>query len=765
MYARSKEITLLGVLHLLQPGNQLHLHVAMKLLIIDNTTADCANTREVLYDKFKDFEFIDIASPEVFESRYPAGDFDLVIVEHALDWTASLPLIRRIKSRFNCVPVIMLARQASVESAVTAMKVGVADFILKSEPSRLIESVGNLASNQSRPIHCTNAQYETQFCEKWDLAISRLTSDYAYSVQCQDDGCLSYEWVTEPFCRITGYRLNKIDHDWKWLVPIHPDDQAIFDGWMSNLLAGQQATCEYRILTSTGEVRWIHDHALPIRDWTAGKVARIYGAAQDITERHLAENDLRIQHRAIESSMNGIIITGVADTDYGIIYANPAFLKMTGYAMQELLGQNCRILQNGDREQPQLQSLRKALHQGQDGYSVLRNYRRDGEMFWNEVYVSPVSDAHGRITNYIGIQNDISERIQSEHQLAASALEIQDLYDKAPCGYHSLGPDGTFIRINNTELAWLGYASDEVIGKLKFTDVITPRSQREFRRSFPRFKKVGHIEDLEFDLVSKDGNIRPVMISAIAIRDDDGNYVMSRSVVYDITDRKQIEDAQRELSGHLQVAREAERTHIAREIHDEFGSLLATLKLDTRWLAKRTPATEQLQHEKLTAMSRLLDEAMHSVKRISTELHPSILDNLGLLPAVEWLVNQFRLHSETDCVLRLPADEHISVPNDRATAIFRILQETLTNISLHAHATQVEIKLETDLNILQLTVQDNGRGIPAKYWTNPRSYGIRGMIERARHFGGEVRISGQPGEGTRVHVCMPLHPDHEQKRP
>ena len=141
---------------------------------------------------------------------------------------------------------------------------------------------------------------------------------------------------------------------------------------------------------------------------------------------------------------------------------------------------------------------------------------------------------------------------QSVHDIHQAADEIHDLYNHAPCGYHSLDTHGTFVRINDTELAWLGYTREEVIGKMHFTDLLTPEGVRIFQEYFPKFKAAGVMRDLEFELVRKDGTFLPVLISATAITDRNGNYLMSRATVYDITARQHAENEIRMLA-HLQA--------------------------------------------------------------------------------------------------------------------------------------------------------------------------------------------------------------------
>ena len=180
-----------------------------------------------------------------------------------------------------------------------------------------------------------------------------------------------------------------------------------------------------------------------------------------------------------------------------------------------------------------------------------------GEQRWVNSRGHIFYDRQGLPLRMIGVHMDVTERRQAEEALKKSAQEIHDLYNLAPCGYHSLDKNGLFVRINDTELEWLGYKRDEVVGKLYFSDVLTPQGVQSFNENFPRFIEAGAIQDIEFDLVRKDGTILPVLLSATAIKDHCGKFLMSRSVVYDMTERKRAEEAIRLSASRLRQLADA----------------------------------------------------------------------------------------------------------------------------------------------------------------------------------------------------------------
>ncbi len=210
----------------------------------------------------------------------------------------------------------------------------------------------------------------------------------------------------------------------------------------------------------------------------------------------------------------------------------------------------------------------------------------------------------------------------------------------------------------------------------------------------------------------------------------------------------------RNLTGYLETAREEERTHIAREIHDDLGQALTALRMDVAWLTKQLPADKPRLVEKASAMSGLIDSTLQTVRRIATDLRPGMLDHLGLVAAIEWQAQELAERARFDCELLL-GDEDVVLDPDLATAIFRIFQETLTNIARHAEATKVCVKLEEGPDEVVLIVRDNGRGITKSQAFGSKSLGLIGMQERARSWGGDVTFQAVPGQGTTVIMRIP----------
>ena len=209
------------------------------------------------------------------------------------------------------------------------------------------------------------------------------------------------------------------------------------------------------------------------------------------------------------------------------------------------------------------------------------------------------------------------------------------------------------------------------------------------------------------------------------------------------------------LAQHEQTRREEDRARMAREIHDELGQALTGLKMDLAWLQKHTRPKQKDLLQKFRDMSDLVDTTIQDVRRIATELRPGMLDDLGLVPAMEWQLQEFQKRSGIRCRFTSSLEE-VALDAEETTVLFRILQETLTNVARHASATRVEVSLDEEQGYVRLRVQDNGRGITESEVEGSRSFGLLGMRERVLLRSGDFSIQGTPGQGTTVVIKLPL---------
>ena len=256
---------------------------------------------------------------------------------------------------------------------------------------------------------------------------------------------------------------------------------------------------------------------------------------------------------------------------------------------------------------------------------------------------------------------------------------------------------------------------------------------------------------------TKQGDVVHLDGSAVARRLPTGEFIAAFCTLRDVTERLKDEAALRE---RIERAREEERTRIARELHDELGSRLTRVRWDIEALEKEMaaapPKTSALVHERLSETTRLVDSTLASIQRIAAELRPTILDDLGLVASLESQVQQFQRATGITCRLDVLLDDEDSPTREQATAVFRIVQEAVTNVSRHACASLVNIVLEQRDGDFALEVRDNGVGISPEDIAKPSALGVLGMRERAALVDGHVDISGRPGKGTVVSVRIPV---------
>jgi two-component system, NarL family, sensor histidine kinase UhpB len=326
----------------------------------------------------------------------------------------------------------------------------------------------------------------------------------------------------------------------------------------------------------------------------------------------------------------------------------------------------------------------------------------------------------------------------------------------APGGFISVSTTGAF------SISVEGYAPrsfEPSHGRLM--ERIHPADRRPIER---RLREVIERETgfgLEFRVIRPNGEERFVRARGEILRDAGGKSRAMLGTLLDFTAHRRNEialeksrETLRELAAHLQTVREEQRAEIAREIHDEMGQGLTAMKIDLVRLRSRLRGQGAPVSELVGSLLVSLDTTIAAVQRIMAELRPAVLDDLGLVPAIEWLSRQFTERTGIGCRLDLP-ETQLALAHDARTALFRILQESLTNVARHAGATQVRVTLDREGQSIRLLVEDDGKGIRTVDLESGRSFGLLGMRERAAVFGGTLTIHGEAGVGTRVCVAIP----------
>jgi PAS domain S-box-containing protein len=320
--------------------------------------------------------------------------------------------------------------------------------------------------------------------------------------------------------------------------------------------------------------------------------------------------------------------------------------------------------------------------------------------------------------------------------------------------------DGRFLYASRNAARDMGLERQSIVGKTWRDFGISDEMAEEFDRRCKRVFSAGKISKNEFFLKTVRGfrHYEYILAPIRGKHNIDGIVATAR----DITDRKRMEKEVRisherlkSLASKLEQVREEERTAISRELHDELGQILSGLRMDLSWLLKRLPEENKALIDKTAFMLSYMEPAIDMIRRISTDLRPGILDDLGLIAAVEWQVQIFRKRTGIDCRLETALEE-ANLGTDLKTALFRIVQESLTNISKHAAATKVFVSLKSDKDQVALRIEDNGKGVKPSDLRKTKSMGILGMKERISILEGKFSIQGVPGKGTFLSVWVPM---------
>ena len=534
----------------------------------------------------------------------------------------------------------------------------------------------------------------------------------------------------------------------------NPEDRR---GFAADLLRdGVVDSRELRLRHKSGALRELLVSAAVIES-DEGKL--ILSQSVDVTERQRAERMLEESERrlatVIEASPMSIAINGIDDGRF--VEANPAFEKLWGYTRDELIGRT--PLELGfwpvpeDRERFIAELQRDGVVYGRE----FRLRRKDGELRDILGSAALIDLKGGKFSLFQSL--DISERKQAERLLEESERRLAKVIEASPEAITIASiDDGSFIQVNPAGERLCGYTREEMIGRsaIELGLWVDPE---ERLRLVEDLQRESEVHGREVHLRHKSGDVRDIFLSAALIDLKGRQFILFQAI--DITEQKAAEKALREqelvlreLSAHHEAVREGERAHIAREVHDELGQALTALKMELSVVAMKSGGTAPQVKESVQALKARVDSIIQTVRDVATALRPAALD-LGLLPGVEWLVGEFRKRSGIQCTVSLTGND-IVLPADRSIVLFRILQESLTNISRHARARKVEILLDHDAERIRMDVQDDGVGFDAEVARGRKTFGLLGMRERAIMLRGEMSITSAPGHGTRVSVSMPI---------
>lgn len=345
------------------------------------------------------------------------------------------------------------------------------------------------------------------------------------------------------------------------------------------------------------------------------------------------------------------------------------------------------------------------------------------------------------------------QRIEESNRKAQN--RFQTIFEKAPLGIALVNlKTGKYYDVNPKYASIVGRHVEELIN-ISHADIIHPDDLQSYYYDIELFL----VNDLASCKIKKrilrqDASVIWIEISIVQFEVMASDEICYLCMIEDVTEHKQMVENLRRLAAHMQDVREEERTRIGREIHDVLGGTLAVLRMDLDWLSKKIIA-EPIR-ERIKLLYQLTGEAIDTARRVSVNLRPNVLDNLGLLGAIEWLVRELEQRTNIVCTLESVISDLSCHNKNYETNIFRIIQEVFINIARHSHANKVDVELLEDEDDVVITIRDNGVGITESQILNPQSFGIIGMDERTQQLGGKFEISGTPLQGSVVILRIPL---------
>lgn len=567
-------------------------------------------------------------------------------------------------------------------------------------------------------------------------------------------------YVNPAWCRMSGQTLKEAKGD-GWIKAIHPYDRNRINLEWKQFIAGKIPwESEYRFIDQRGKIRWVLGNA-SIFTGKKGLQGGVIGVNLEITERKENEIQLEVSEEKyrifFENSLDAILLTS---PDGKIHSANPAACKMFERTEEEI----CKIGRDGvvDLSDP---GLNKALKKRSDTGSYFGEMimvKKSGLKFPVEISTAIFSGSDGNLFTTLIIR-DITVRKTYEEKLKALEAEFRSLFENSLMGISQARPGGGLLRINKAYAELYGYPDIETMTNEAFKNTKSLYSNPDDREKvLSILDNTGYMAPTEFELNKRNGEKFWALVSARQIKDNSGKILYLQAEHIDISDLKKMEADLRnskksleKLNQHLFEVRENERSQIAMNLHDDLGQRLTSLNLDLAWLKSRLGVQSPGVRKKMEEMSSSIVETIESIREVASFLRPSILYELGLVSAFAWHLKKFETQTGIRCCFtHFPEDPRI---DDRISLIlYRVLQESLTNIIRHSEASVAEIILSNSKSRIELTVKDNGIGIDKEIINSIRSMGIAGLRERVRSANGTMTIIGKKGSGTRIKVSIPL---------
>jgi PAS domain S-box-containing protein len=557
---------------------------------------------------------------------------------------------------------------------------------------------------------------------------------------------------------LTGYSKEEL---LKMRIPdLHDElDLEAYRKYHKKIFKGEKILSEAKILRRDGVKVDIEFNNSLIS--ISGKLY-MHTTARNLTERKKSERELfefgeRYQ-LLMENSGLGI---GYYSIDGKILMFNQQAINNLGGKTGDYIGKNLTEVFGKETGQVYIDRFILAAA-SEKPLKVEDHVDLDGKPGWYMSTITRILDQNGKVDGIQVIADNITERKITEDRIKTSEAEYRRLFDNSIMGISQTRPGGTFIRINKAYAELYGYPDTSTMMKEMSSSAKLFSNPDDRKRVIEILDKNGYMPPTELELNKRNGEKFWALVSAKRVKNDAGKLLFIQAEHIDITEQKLMEEELRKskkllerLNQHLVEVRENERHQIALNLHDDLGQKLTAINLDIAWLKSRIGVQSKSVREKFEEMSSMIKETVESIRETSSLLRPAILFDLGIVAATKSQLGSFEKQTGIKCHFYFEPEE-FDLEDRLALILYRILQESLTNIARHSGASATEIELYIGRNKIEMIITDNGTGIENDKVNSLRSMGIAGMKERVKSVHGKITFIGERGSGTRVKVIIPI---------
>jgi len=575
----------------------------------------------------------------------------------------------------------------------------------------------------------------------------------------------SADFLNKHFLEYTGLSLEE-GMGWGWMNAFHPDDR-LMEKWPAAMAAGKPFQTEARLRGIDGQYRWFLIRAVPLQD-DRGDIVKWYGLTVDIQDLKRAEDRIRLAINTIPTMVWTLQADGTVD------FVNQRSLDYSGLTLEEQLADPTRALHPEDLPRV-MEKWLADLAAGEASEDEMRMRRADGEYRWFLIRTVPLRDEQGNVVKWYGVSIDIEDRKRAEEALRSSEQEQRHIAAQLERERTRLVEAQEMAKIGSweAELQSLNVIWSEQTHRIFETD------PSRFHPTRPKFREFIHPEDrakvdaafiasldkrspstVEYRIVMPDGRVKILEERWRAFHDEEGKPVRVAGTCRDISERVRAEEELQRLSGQLLRLQDEERRRMARDLHDSTGQDLVALATTLSQLRASIPSSSRRLRKLASQSQALADQCIREVRTLSYLLHPPMLDEAGLEDAIRHYAGGFTERTGIEVKLEISPRLGRMKP-DAEMALFRVVQESLTNIQRHSGSSQAKIRIEREPGKITLEISDKGSGISGNVRRQNGKLslglgvGIPSMHERVKLIGGELDIESS-SSGTVVRVKIPV---------